>query len=164
MKLSELDKNELDSVMSRLLIYAKSLTKYLGDAQELTQATLLKALEREEKQFDGKHLRAWLRKIMLNTFKDQLRKKKPNTFTDSNIENPTINDQSASAETESILTDLENCLENYPEREKEIIRLIGQEYTPDEIAEDMGLSAGNVRQIMFRKRPELAECLEGRAA
>ena len=101
---------------------------------------------------------------MLNTFKDDLRKKKPNTFTDSNIEDPAIDDQGASAETESVMTDLENCLEHYPEREKEIFRLIGQEYTPDEIAEDMGLSAGNVRQIMFRKRPELAECLEGRAA
>ncbi len=163
MKLFEMDKDELDSIMTRLLIYAKSLTKNLSDAQDLTQKTLLKAMEREE-QFDGKHIKAWLRTIMLNTFKDDLRKKKPNTFTDSNIEDPAIDDQGASAETESVMTDLENCLEHYPEREKEIFRLIGQEYTPDEIAEDMGLSAGNVRQIMFRKRPELAECLEGRAA
>ena len=44
---------------------------------------------------------------MLNTFKDDLRKKKPNTFTDSNIEDPAIDDQGASAETESVMTDLE---------------------------------------------------------
>ena len=51
-----MDKDELDSIMTRLLIYAKSLTKNLSDAQDLTQKTLLKAMEREE-QFDGKHIK-----------------------------------------------------------------------------------------------------------
>ena len=76
MKLFEMDKDELDSIMTRLLIYAKSLTKNLSDAQDLTQKTLLKAMEREE-QFDGKHIKAWLRTIMLNTLKTICVRKNP---------------------------------------------------------------------------------------
>ena len=73
-------------------------------------------------------------------------------------------DSSASLETEIILSDLEKCMENYKERDKEILFLVGKEYTSDEIAEDMDMTPGNVRQVLSRKRPELDACLEGKAA
>ena len=89
MKLSDLNKTlegqkELKTILSRLLIYAKSLTRHSQQAEDLTHKTLVKALERES-TFDGKNLMAWLRTILLNSFKDELRKKRPDNFTNGYV-------------------------------------------------------------------------------
>ena len=167
MKLSDLNKTlegqkELKTILSRLLIYAKSLTRHSQQAEDLTHKTLVKALERES-TFDGKNLTAWLRTILLNSFKDELRKKRPDNFTDMNVDETKIGSPNNN-ESEIILTELEKCLENFSERDREIFRLIGLEYSYEEISEDMNISESNLRQIMYRRRPELAECLEREAA
>ena len=153
--------NELKKILERMLIYAKSLTRNLHDAEDLLQNAIVKALSRED-QFDGKFLKAWLRTIILNTYKDNLRKYNP--VLPNNDDFDAGADSSASLETEIILSDLEKCMENYKERDKEILFLVGKEYTSDEIAKDMDMTPGNVRQILSRKRPELDACLEGKAA
>tara|TARA_B100000035_G_C20978700_1_gene544414 strand:- start:524 stop:1033 length:510 start_codon:yes stop_codon:yes gene_type:complete len=154
-------RDELKEILNRMLIYARSLTGNLNDAQELLQNAIVKALDREDK-FDGKFLKAWLRTIILNTFRDNLRKYNPvipnNGDFDAGV------DTSVSLETEIILTDLEKCLENFTERDREIFYLVGDRYTSEEIAEDMNMTPGNVRQILSRKRPELDICLQGEAA
>ncbi len=154
-------REELKKILDRMLIYAKSLTRNLHDAEDLLQNAIVKALSREDK-FDGKFLKAWLRTIILNTYRDNLRKYNPvlpnNDDFDAGV------DASVSLETEIILTDLEKCMENFTERDKEIFYLVGDRYTSEEIAEDMDMTPGNVRQILSRKRPELDTCLEGKAA
>ena len=47
----------------------------------------------------------------------------------------------ASLETEIVFSDLEKCMENYKERDKEILFLVGKEYTSDE-KEDMDMTPG----------------------
>ena len=97
--------------------------------------------------------------LVLNNFKDELRKKGPDNFTDLNVDETQIGSPNNN-ESEVILTELEKCLENFSERDKEIFRLIGLEYSYEEISKDMNISESNLRQIMYRRRPELAECLE----
>lgn len=162
MKLSELNQKELKEQMTKLFIYAKSLSKHHQEAEDLASRTLEKALEREN-QFDGKNLNAWLKTIMLNTFRDNLRKNKPDSFSDLDIDDPSV-DETASTETEAIMSDLEKCLEPFSERDKEIFRLLAMEFSMDEIAEQLDLSSSNVRQIRFRKSPDLYNCLESKAA
>lgn len=160
-RISELNRTELREFLDRMLIYTKSLTRHLHDAEDLLQNSLVKALSKED-NFDGTHLKAWFRTIVLNTFRDNLRKYNP--VLPNNDDFDAGADSSASLETEIILSDLEKCMENYKERDKEILFLVGKEYTSDEIAEDMDMTPGNVRQVLSRKRPELDACLEGKAA
>ena len=162
MGLLDLNEKDLRLQMTKLLIYAKSLTKHHQDAEDLTSRTIEKALERE-KQFDGKNLNAWMKTIMLNTFRDNLRKNKPSSFSDLDIDDPSI-DESASTETSAIMSDLERCLENFSSRDKEIFRLLALQFSMNEIADELGLTSVNVRQIRIRKSPELHNCLESKAA
>ena len=74
-RISELNRTELREFLDRMLIYTKSLTRHLHDAEDLLQNSLVKALSKDN--FDGTHLKAWFRTIILNTFRDNLRKYNP---------------------------------------------------------------------------------------
>jgi len=58
-----------------LRAYARSLTRNVTDADDLVQETLLKALANIEKYTPGTKLRAWLFRIMRNTFLTDIHKR-----------------------------------------------------------------------------------------
>ena len=66
-RISELNRTELREFLDRMLIYTKSLTRHLHDAEDLLQKLFSQSLLKED-NFDGTHLKAWFRTIVLNTF------------------------------------------------------------------------------------------------
>ena len=58
-----------------LRAYARSLTRNVTDADDLVQETLLKALANIDKYTPGTKLRAWLFRIMRNTFLTDIHKR-----------------------------------------------------------------------------------------
>ena len=48
-RISELNRTELREFLDRMLIYTKSLTRHLHDAEDLLQNSLVKALSKEDK-------------------------------------------------------------------------------------------------------------------
>ena len=147
-------KRELVELVPKLLIYAKSLTKNLNDAEDLVQNSLIKALERES-SFDGINLKAWVKTILRNTFLDSLRKKKEVQISED------MEEQTEKGEQEAVLLkrDIERCLEDLRELDREIVALKGRGFTYQEISEFVGKSKGNLRVILLRSKKQLAECL-----
>ena len=60
--------------MSRLFGYARSLTSQRADADDLFQESVLKALRAKRVPNDQAAYRAWLFRILRNTFIDQIRR------------------------------------------------------------------------------------------
>ena len=140
---------------SKLLAYARSLTKNLEQAEDLVQETFRKVMEKRE-TFDGKNLTAWIKTILRNTFLDTTRKIKERELTeemDIEIE--------GEQESDLIEKDLERCLGELKALEREIISLKGRGHSYKEISEFAGKSENNLRVIMLRSRKQLATCLEG---
>lgn len=57
-----------------LRAYARSLSGWNSDPDDLVQETLLRAIENADKYQPGTHMRAWLFTIMRNRFYTNIRK------------------------------------------------------------------------------------------
>lgn len=71
--------------------FAAHLTKNRDDAKDLTQQTILKALQHKNKYKENKYIKSWLFVIMKNIFIDQKRKEK-NTAFDYNVDDLIISE------------------------------------------------------------------------
>jgi len=66
---------EVLALIAPMRAYARSLTRNATDADDLVQETLLKALANIDKYTPGTKLRAWLFRIMRNTFLTDVHKR-----------------------------------------------------------------------------------------
>ena len=133
------------------LAMSKTFNKF--DAEDLVQQTYLKALERQD-QFKGDNIDPWVITILKNLFIDSTRKKKEDLLGD---DTPDI---STGDESSSVLLerDKDKCLKGLSEKEREIISL-KQTDTYDEIAEDLDIKAGTLRQIFSRAKEKFMRCM-----
>ena len=148
----------MTNLIPKLLIYARSLTKNLSDAEDLVQNSLIKALEKQS-SFDGINLSAWVKTILKNNFLDSLRKKKEVQIDDDMEERTEKGEQEA----ELLKRDIERCLEELKDLEREIVSLKGRGFSYQEISEFTETSEANLRVILHRSRKQLHTCLEGKA-
>ena len=142
-----------DSLKMKMINLAMSKTFNKFDAEDLVQQTYLKALERQD-QFRGDNIDPWVITILKNLFIDSTRKKKEDLLGDD-IPELASNDDSNSVLLER---DKDKCLKGLSEREREIIAL-KQTHSYDEIANDLNIKSGTLRQTLSRAKEKFMRCM-----
>ena len=142
-----------DSLKMKMINLAMSKTFNKFDAEDLVQQTYLKALERQD-QFKGSNIDPWVITILKNIFIDSTRKKKEDLLGDDTPE-LSFNDESSTILLER---DKDKCLKSLSEKEIEIIAL-KQNSSYDEIAEDLNIKTGTLRQIFSRAKEKFMRCM-----
>ncbi|MDA0754042.1 MAG: RNA polymerase sigma factor [Candidatus Marinimicrobia bacterium] len=142
-----------DSLKMKMINLAMSKTFNKFDAEDLVQQTYLKALERQD-QFKGDNIDPWVITILKNHFIDSTRKKKEDLLGDDTP------DLSTGDESSSVLLerDKDKCLKGLSEKEREIIAL-KQTNSYDEIAEDLDIKTGALRQMFSRAKEKFMRCM-----
>jgi RNA polymerase sigma-70 factor (ECF subfamily) len=152
---------------------AMAMSREPAVAEDLTQTTVLKALERFESFREGSNAKAWLLRILRNTWIDRLRHKK--------VVGPTVQAE------EQLLADSEgpeetrwsnprDLLENFsdeevihalmelPENQRLTLYLVDvEQLSHEEAAEILSVAEGTVKSRTSRARAELKSKLEAHA-
>jgi RNA polymerase sigma-70 factor (ECF subfamily) len=159
----EIFNTELVALQSSLERFAMSLTANHDDAQDLVQETLLKALTYQDKYQKDTNLKAWVFKIMKNTFINSYRKAiKHETIMNSSEYQYLINNDHAQIAPESDYSHRElnqkiNALDSD-------FRIPFQMYTAGykykEIADRLNLKIGTVKSRIFFSRQKLMKVLK----
>ena len=157
--------------MNILYSYALRMTSNPDDAHDLVQETYLKAYRFWDKYEQGTNIRAWLFRIMKNTFINRYRKesKEPDTVDYDQIQSfyNTIRSESADANDlqEKIFgglldDDVAQALESLPEDFRTVVILSDiEELSYEEIAEFVHCPIGTVRSRLHRGRKMLQSIL-----
>jgi RNA polymerase sigma-70 factor (ECF subfamily) len=151
---------------------ALRLTRNPQDADDLVQETYLRAFRGFAGFAEGTNLRAWMYRILTNTFINAYRKKQrePVTVGDDEIEDWYLYDKlgasgvEASAETEVLEKipdeDVQRALEELPENFRMAVLLADVEgFSYKEIAEILGIPIGTVMSRLHRGRKALQKRL-----
>lgn len=161
----------LDSMYSTAL----RLTKKPADAQDLVQETLMKAYKAYARFEEGTNLKAWLFRILTNSYINIYRYKKrrprevdvdnqETMFLYHKLRGSTATDVTKSVE-ESFLesitdSDISEALTELPEQYKEVVLLADVEgLSYAEIAEMLEIPAGTVMSRLHRGRKALQKAL-----
>ncbi|WP_159944744.1 MULTISPECIES: sigma-70 family RNA polymerase sigma factor [unclassified Nocardiopsis] len=152
---------------------ALRMTRNPADAEDLVQETFAKAFANFHQFRAGTNLRAWLYRILTNTFINGYRKKQrePRQETTDEIKDWQLAAAEAhtssgmrSAENEVLDhlpdSDIKQALSQLPEEFQEVIYLVDIEgYAYKEVAERMGTPLGTVMSRLHRARRQLREML-----
>ena len=151
---------------------ALRLTRNPQDAEDLIQESYLRAFRGFAGFEEGTNLRAWMYRILTNTFINTYRKKQrePVTIRDEEIEDWYLYDRlgesgvEASAETEVLERipdeDVQRALEGLPENFRMAVLLADVEgFSYKEIAEIMDTPIGTVMSRLHRGRKALQKAL-----
>jgi RNA polymerase sigma-70 factor (ECF subfamily) len=126
------------------------------DADDLVQATLLRALANADLWHPESNLRAWLVTIMRNEFLTDLARQKHRSVAAAAFADIAADGHSTDAETRLVLRDVERALRCLPATQRSIVLLAGIEgKSYGEIADIMQLSADAVRCHLARARARL---------
>jgi RNA polymerase sigma-70 factor (ECF subfamily) len=148
-----------------LLIYR--IVGNVDDAQDLTQETFIKALQRQSQLKDFERAAQWLSRIAANTAIDFLRRSRKLTYTDVNqlAETPVAwgdNPEQSLLRGERKLQ-LDGGLAMLTERERMALLLRDVEDIPaEQVAEQMNCSMATVRSHIANARIKFKRYLEGR--
>jgi RNA polymerase sigma-70 factor (ECF subfamily) len=142
-----------DSLKMKMINLAMSKTFNKFDAEDLVQQTYLKALERQN-QFKGNNIDPWVITILKNLFIDSIRKKKEDLLGEDTPELSSEDESSAVL----LERDKDKCLKGLSEKEREIIAL-KQTNSYVEIAEDLNIKTGTLRQMFSRAKEKFMQCM-----
>jgi RNA polymerase sigma-70 factor (ECF subfamily) len=137
------------------------------DAQDLTQETFIKALQRQGQLKDLEKSAHWLSRIAANTAIDFLRRSKKYSYSDISRVSDSISSSYENAE-QSLLRGerwlhLDGGLATLTERERTALILRDLEDIPaDEVASQMNCSMATVRSHIANARAKFKRYLEGR--
>ena len=153
---------------------ALRMTRNPTDAEDLVQETFAKAFAAFHQYQDGTNLKAWLHRILTNTFINSYRKKQrqPQQANTDDVEDWQM--ARAEAHTSGGLKSAEvEALERLPDRDiREALAKLGEDfrmavyyadvegYSYKEIAEIMGTPIGTVMSRLHRGRRQLRDLLE----
>jgi RNA polymerase sigma-70 factor (ECF subfamily) len=168
---------EVVPFMGQLYPAALRMTRNPSDAEDLIQETFAKAYAKFHQFQPGTNLRAWLHRILSNTFINTYRKKRREPLQDLGSEfqddwqtgaDPLMPPaRSAEAEVLDQLADTEvlRALRELPSEFRVAIYLADIEgYPYKEVAEMMGCPIGTVMSRLHRGRAKLRQRLAGHAA
>ena len=159
-------------LLPNLYSAALRLTRNPSDAEDLLQESYLRAYRGFSGFQEGTNLRAWMYRILTNTFINSYRKKQrePQTVSDEDIEDWYLYDRlggagaEASAET-SVLEripdeDVQRALEALPEQFRMAVWLADVEgFSYKEIAQILDIPIGTVMSRLHRGRKSLQKAL-----
>jgi RNA polymerase sigma-70 factor (ECF subfamily) len=149
-----------------LLIYR--IVGNVDDAQDLTQETFIKALQRKSQLKELDKAEHWLSRIASNTAIDYLRRKKKLTFTElSDVPDRVMTERDATPEQLVLRGErrlhLDGGLAQLTERERMALLLRDVEGVPsDEVAREMNCSMATVRSHIANARIKFRRYLESR--
>jgi RNA polymerase sigma-70 factor (ECF subfamily) len=159
-------------MLSGMYSAAYRLTRNAADAEDLVQETFLRAYRAFHQFTEGTNLKAWLYRILMNTFINSYRKKQrqPQTISDEEIEDWYLYSRMAadgsepSAETSVIESlpdeDVQEALSSLPEQFRISVLLADVEgFSYKEIAEITGVPIGTVMSRLHRGRKALEKRL-----
>jgi RNA polymerase sigma-70 factor, ECF subfamily len=162
--------------MAQLYPAALRMTRNHSDAEDLVQETFTKAYAAFHQFKPGTNLRAWLHRILANTFINSYRKKRREPVQDLGAEfsddwqtgHDPLAPPARSAETEALErlgdSDVLHALRDLPEEFRVAIYLADIEgYPYKQIAEIMGTPIGTVMSRLHRGRARLRSRLAGYA-
>lgn len=156
---------------------AVALSGRRQDAEELVQATFLKAIERFDSFTAGTNCKAWLLRILRNTWFDELRHRKV-VGTTLPVDEGRIAAEAAApdGEPETTWADAEDLLENFSD--EQVIRALGElpdeqrltlylvdveDLSHDEAAGILGVAVGTIKSRTSRARGALKRKLQAHA-
>ncbi len=166
------EERTLESVDS-LFSLAQRLTKNVADAEDLVQDTIVKAIRAKDQYEDGTNLKAWLCRILTNTFINRYRR---GGLERSVLEGPDadpLTDGWISAASMRGLRDSENtmlapllrreiqaAIDGIPEEFRIAVLLCDvEELSYEEIAQVLGCPTGTVMSRIYRGRKLLQKAL-----
>ena len=152
--------------MRRIFLLIYRIVGSVADAQDLTQETFIKALQRQEQLKDLEKAAHWLSRIASNTAIDFLRRTGRAQFSDiDDVPERLVIAQESSAEEEVLRTErygrMQEALEVLTERERTALLLRDVEDLPaEEVAERLQCSKATVRSHIANARVKLRKFLE----
>jgi RNA polymerase sigma-70 factor (ECF subfamily) len=152
---------ELVTHMADLLRYAMLLTRHRGDAEDLVQETLRKALDLQAHYTPGTNMRAWLFAIQTNAHRDERKRRAKLAVRETSDDDALARyPQPASQLDRVFFAEAEDSIELLPPDQKRALYLVvfdGLSYS--EAAERLACSEGTVKSRVSRARAALAEML-----
>jgi RNA polymerase sigma-70 factor, ECF subfamily len=162
-----------DSIQERIVghidaLYglARRLTAHSGDAEDLVQETMIRALRAAPRLPEGSHLKAWLFRILRNAFYDLYRSEKRHGDVDS-LEDDELtvepNWLRGDAELERlrgiVAREIEAAMAKLADDSKTVLLLDVEGFTEAEIADIMDCPVGTVKSRLMRARLSLRKLL-----
>lgn len=150
--------------------FARSLTRDAAEADDLVQETFVKALAAFDTYQDGTNCKAWLFRILRNTFINQVRARRHEVVVDEVPEGigglsgwadaPAFRDPQAAVLLAATRDQIEAALEGLPPDFRSAVVLSDVEgLTYQEIADVMGTPIGTVMSRLYRGRRLMRERL-----
>jgi len=142
-----------------LLRTARRMTRNEQDAEDLVQETLVKAYKAYQRFEKGSYFKAWLFKIMTNTFINILRKKK-NRPAQSGMEVLEFVDDASTNKSvdfadlyDNFHDEVKKALDDMPDNYRQVLLLNSvEEFSYKEISDIVGVPMGTVMSRLYRAR------------
>ncbi len=148
--------DELISLLPRLRRFAHSLSRSSADADDLTQATVERAIRSREQWAPGTRLDSWLYRIMRNLWIDTARSRSRKEKFEAPPEEAASVGEEGSAETSMELALAMSAMQQLPDEQREVVSLILIEgFGYREAAELLDLPIGTVSSRLVRGRTAL---------
>jgi RNA polymerase sigma factor (sigma-70 family) len=157
--------NDLVAMLPRLRRFAHSLSQSGADADDLTQATIERALRSRVQWQPGTRLDSWLYRIMRNLWIDTVRSRARRDKVEVPGEEAELlgGDPRESIEASLELNRMMAAMQRLPEEQREVVSLILIEgFGYRETAEMLGLPIGTVSSRLVRGRTALLELVGNR--
>ena len=162
---SRVFERELTELLPRLRRFAHTLSRNPSDADDLTQATVERALRSREQWAPGTKLDSWLYRIMRNLWIDTVRARGRKEKHEAPEEEAlSAGDPRESIESAIELKQAMAAMERLPDQQREVVALIVIEgFGYREVSEMLDLPIGTVSSRMVRGRNALLAMLAGSA-
>jgi RNA polymerase sigma factor (sigma-70 family) len=163
---SETFESELTQLLPRLRRFAHTLSRNGADADDLTQATIERALRSREQWHAGTRLDSWLYRIMRNLWIDTVRARgrRERHEAPEDAAKGVGEDPREAMHASMELMRAMSAMERLPDEQREVVALILIEgFGYREVSEMLDLPIGTVSSRLVRGRTALLEMLGGTA-
>jgi RNA polymerase sigma factor (sigma-70 family) len=148
----------LEACLARLWRYALLLSRARDAADDLVQATCLRAIERADQFIPGTRLDRWLFSILRSIWLNEIRAhriREGGGFVDA--EDSLTTDGAREIEMNILASEVLNAIGQLPEAQRETVLLVyGEGYTYAEAASALGIPIGTVMSRLAAARLALA--------